>query len=52
LFDVGSTFDVLWTPGRPGDMTLRIVTTFNAGLTVFPSDRPPPHSMDIPVRVR
>lgn len=52
LFDVGSTFDVLWTPEGRGDMTLRIVTTFNAGLTVFPGDRPPPHTMDIPVRVR
>jgi manganese oxidase len=51
LFDVGSTFDVLWTPGRPGDLTLRFVTTFNAGLTVFPGDGPPPHTMDIPVRI-
>jgi hypothetical protein len=33
-------------------MTLRIVTTFDAGLTVFPSDGPPPHTIDIPVRVR
>jgi manganese oxidase len=50
-FDVGSTFDVLWTPVGPGDMTLRIVTTFDAGLTVFPGDGPPPHTMNIPVRV-
>jgi manganese oxidase len=52
LFDVGSTFDVLWTPGRPGALTLQIVTRFNAGLAVFPGDQPPPNTMDIPVSVR
>jgi manganese oxidase len=52
LFDVGSTFDVLWTPEAPGDMTIRIVTRFDAGLTVFPGAGTPPHTMDIPVRVR
>ena len=52
LFDVGSTFDVLWTPDDPGELTLRIVTRFNAGLTVFPGEGPPPHAMDIAVSVR
>jgi manganese oxidase len=50
--DVGSTFDVLWTPAKPGEVTLRVVTRFDAGLTVFPGDGPSPHTMDIPVRVR
>jgi serine-type D-Ala-D-Ala carboxypeptidase/endopeptidase len=35
-----------------GDLTLRIVTTFDAGLPVFPGDGPPPHTMVIPVRIR
>jgi FtsP/CotA-like multicopper oxidase with cupredoxin domain len=52
LFDVGSTFDVLWTPERPGALTLQIVTRFNAGLAVFPGDQPPLNTMEIPVRVR
>jgi FtsP/CotA-like multicopper oxidase with cupredoxin domain len=50
---VGETFDFLWTPDRSGEHTLRIVTTFPAGPRGFQRpDTPPPHTLDIPVRVR
>ena len=50
--NVGETYDFLWTPDRPGELTLRIVTTFDTGLAAFPIEAPPPHTLDIPVRVR
>jgi hypothetical protein len=49
---VGETYDFLWTPAGPGDYTLRIVTTFDRGAPLFPRDAPPPHTQEIPVRVR
>jgi manganese oxidase len=52
FFDVGNTADFLWTPERPGPHTLRIVTTFYAGVGAFPRPAPPPHTQDISVTVR
>jgi manganese oxidase len=52
FFDVGTTFDVLWTPEAPGDLTLRIITTFDTGVAAFPREAPPPHTQDITVTVR
>jgi manganese oxidase len=51
FFDVGVTRDFLWTPTHPGELTLRIITTFDTGLPAFPRPAPEPHTMDIPVRV-
>ncbi len=50
--DVGTTLDFLWTPEEPGERTLRVVTTFDQGLAAFPREAPPPHAVDIPIRVR
>ncbi len=52
FLDVGTTFDVLWTPEKPGDMTLRIVTTPTGTLPDFPREERPAHTLDITVRVR
>jgi FtsP/CotA-like multicopper oxidase with cupredoxin domain len=50
--DVGETYDFEWTPA-PGDYTLRIITTFPTGPAGFVRpEAPPPHTMDVPVRVR
>ena len=50
--DVGETYDFAWTPELPGDATLRITTTFQANPPGFARATPPPHEMDIAVRVR
>jgi FtsP/CotA-like multicopper oxidase with cupredoxin domain len=50
--DVGETYDFAWTPERPGDFSLRITTTFLANPPGFARSTPPPHEMEIPVRVR
>jgi FtsP/CotA-like multicopper oxidase with cupredoxin domain len=50
--DVGETYDFAWTPERAGDFLLRIVTTFQTGPPGFTRPAPPPHTMDVPVRVR
>lgn len=52
FFEVGTTFDVLWTPEEPGELTLEIITTFDRGLAAFPRQAPPPDTMEVPVRVR
>lgn len=49
---VGETYDFAFTPRDVGDYTLRVVTTFDTGLAAFPRQAPPPHTVDIPVRVR
>lgn len=49
---VGETYDFRWTPSRPGDYVLRITTTFDQGAPAFPRDAPPPHVVEIQVRVR
>lgn len=49
---VGETYDFLWTPDRPGDFTLRIVTTFPTGPPGFATEAPPPHVMHVRVTVR
>ncbi len=50
--DVGTSFDVLWTPQDPGELTFEIVTTFDGGLAAFPREAPPSHTMEVPVRVQ
>jgi manganese oxidase len=52
FMDVGTTFDVLWTPSEEGKYTLEIVTTFDSGLPAFPREVPPPHRQVIPFQVR
>jgi manganese oxidase len=52
FFDVGNTFDVLWTPEAAGERTLRIITTHDPGVAPFRRDVPPPDTTDIPIRVR
>jgi hypothetical protein len=49
---VGETYDFRWVPERSGEYVLRITTTFDRGAPAFPRDAPPPHVMEIPVRVR
>jgi manganese oxidase len=49
---VGETYDFRWVPERAGEYVLRITTTFDRGAPAFPRDAPPPHVMEIPVRVR
>jgi manganese oxidase len=51
FMDVGTTIDALWTPEEPGNYILRIITVFDQGLAAFPRDAPPPHTLDIPLRV-
>ena len=48
---VGETYDFLWTP-RPGDYTLRILTTFDRGVPAFPRQAPEPQTQDVLIRVR
>jgi manganese oxidase len=48
---VAETWDMMWTPREAGSYTLRVVTTFDSGAAAFPRDAPPPHTLDIPVRV-
>ena len=51
--DVGETYDVLFTPGRAGELTLRIVTTFPVGAPGFPlPGAKAPDVREVPVRVR
>jgi FtsP/CotA-like multicopper oxidase with cupredoxin domain len=50
--DVGETYDFAWTPERSGDFTLRITTTFQANPPGFARAAPPPHEMEIAIRVR
>ena len=50
--DVGETYDFTWTPERIGDFVLRITTTFQANPPGFARASPPPHEMEIVVRVR
>jgi FtsP/CotA-like multicopper oxidase with cupredoxin domain len=50
--DVGETYDFAWTPERAGELTLRITTTFQANPPGFAGPSPPPHEMEIVVRVR
>jgi manganese oxidase len=52
LIHVGETYDFRWVPERAGEYVLRITTTFDRGVPAFPRDAPPPHVMEIPVRVR
>jgi manganese oxidase len=52
FLDVGNTLDFLWTPERPGEHTLRILTTFYGGVGIFPRPAPPPHTQDILITVR
>ena len=48
---VGETYDYVWTPDTAGEGVLRVLTTFDAGVGGFPRDAPPPHTLEIPVRV-
>jgi FtsP/CotA-like multicopper oxidase with cupredoxin domain len=49
---VGETFDFMWTPESPGDVTLQVHTKFDVGPPAFHFGGPPPHTLSIPVRVR
>jgi hypothetical protein len=51
FFDTGTTFDALFTPEKPGTLTLRIVTQRDRGVLQFARSIPPPHTMNIPIRV-
>ncbi len=48
---VGETYDFRWTPGEPGNYTLRIVTTFDRGAPAFPREAPEPHTAEILLKV-
>jgi manganese oxidase len=50
--DVGETYDFEWTPMAAGDYTLRVVTTFDGGVPLFPRPTPPPDTTDLLLRVR
>jgi FtsP/CotA-like multicopper oxidase with cupredoxin domain len=51
FFDTGTTLDALFTPQKPGTLTLRIVTEYGRGAQPFIRPVPPPHTMNIPIRV-
>jgi FtsP/CotA-like multicopper oxidase with cupredoxin domain len=51
FFDTGNTFDALFTAEKPGTLTLRIVTQRDRGVLQFARPIPPPHTMNIPIRV-
>jgi FtsP/CotA-like multicopper oxidase with cupredoxin domain len=51
LLATGITFDALFTPEKPGTLTLRIVTERDRGAQPFIRRVPPPHTMNIPIRV-
>ena len=51
FFDPGTTFDAEFTPAKPGTLTLRIVTEYDAGVAPFRRPVPPRHTMNIPITV-